>query len=496
MEGLPVRQWRKTLGIVNTAPPREDSNVNNMHNSIWKELPMPQGSELYNPMSQALLRAARMGQVNRPTPPPLEDEKDPGDEEDAEGEIDTGFIAMKWIQVPKNMEEPEVEFLAKRRKGLPSVYGGSVGAAGVQNSMRKTKVRKSDAEGNAYTVEFLVPEGTVVEGEIAEEEAKAETLAPGTVVAGVGVANAEGIVIAAEPVIPTPARRRPPPPKRRPKGPGRGRKKPRSSASNAVNIIQVSANIDSSNNYNQDATLADVTMGNTTVGGASIQDVEMGDDAMLQDGEEGGEEGSDDEDDDGEDGEDDREEGELSPTPEADAPGSISKSPLKYAHVQVKAAGSQPLEQQAPVISVDPEPVNRAASSSPDLPLAIAQPLLPPVVQVIAESIPATPGIAEAPLEAPTASEHLPDAEVAEIVAQIPPPVSGLELQLPEPRLDVALNPDLDSILNPVVPPPQPFSAEVRSEPQRTHDAQQSPDVAHFSDGEEDLLGSLERHLQ
>ena len=456
---------------------------------------MPQGSELYNPMSQALLRAARMGQVNRPTPPPLEDEKDPGDEEDAEGEIDTGFIAMKWIQVPKNMEEPEVEFLAKRRKGLPSVYGGSVGTTGVQTPMRKTKVRKSDAEGNAYTVEVLVPEGTVVEGEIAEEEAKSETLAPGTVVAGVGVANAEGIVVAAEPVIPTPSRRRPPPPKRRPKGPGRGRKKPRPSASNAVNIIQVSANINGLDNYNQDTTLGDVTMGNITVGGVSIQDVEMGHDAMLQDGEEGGEEGSEDEDDDGDDGEDDREEGELSPTPEADAPGSISKSPLKSVPAQVIVTGPQPPEQQLPVISVNPEPVNRAASSSPDLPLAVAQ-LLPPIVPGIVESIPAAPGIAETPLEAPIASEPLPDAEVAETVAQIPLPVSGLELQPPEPGSEVALNSDLDTVLNPVVYPPQPFPVEVPSEPQRTHDPQQNPDVAHFSDGEEDLLGSLERHLQ
>ncbi|KAL9115047.1 MAG: hypothetical protein Q9187_007367, partial [Circinaria calcarea] len=146
MEGLPVRQWRKTVGVVNTAPPRENSNVTNIRNAGWKELPMPRGSELYSPVCQALLRAARMGQVNRPPPPPLEDEKELGDDEDAEGEIDTGFLATKWTQVPRNMEEPEIEYLAKRRRGLPSAYGASMAPQNALGIMRKTKVRKVDPE--------------------------------------------------------------------------------------------------------------------------------------------------------------------------------------------------------------------------------------------------------------------------------------------------------------------------------------------------------------
>lgn len=378
MEGLPVRQWRKASAVINTAPPRENSNVANMRNAGWKELPMPRGSELYSPMSQALLRAARMGVVNRPPPPPLEDEKELGEDEDAEGDIDTGFVAVKWTQVPKEMEEPEMEFLAKRRRGLPSVYGGLTGSLNSPTQMRKIKVRRVNEDGKSYVYEVLAPEGTIVEGEVVEsDEVITEAPAPGTVVEGVGVANAEGVVIAGDQVVPTPPRRRPPPPKRKAKGPGRGRKK-RPVGADGVGAINGTLH-PSSAGIEGTAVGAEGGKDSTLPGhGSTNEDIEMGDDSMMQDGEEGSED-DDEEGDEGDDG--DREEGELSPTPEADAPGSVSVSPSK----------------QPPPTIIEPMPsldfasttylnvtdsINREPSSSPDLPLAAAQMSNPPLITV------------------------------------------------------------------------------------------------------------------
>ena len=451
MEGLPVRQWRKSQGVVNTAPPRETSNISNMRNAGWKELPMPRGSEMYTPTCQALLRAARMGQVNRPPPPPLEDEKDLGDEEDAEGEIDTGFIVSKWTQVPKNMEEPEPEFLAKRRKGLPSVYGGIIGPLANSSQMRKTKVRKVDVEGNTYVWDVLAPEGTVVEGEIVEDEAvMTEAPAPGTVVEGVGIANAEGIVVAGDQVMPTPPRRRPPPPKRKPKGPGRGRKKKMLAANGSMGRLGVpsgagltssNVGVEAQNRKHEDQ----------PIDGSSNQDAEMGDDSMMQEGDEG----SEDDDEDGEEGEEgDREEGELSPSPDLDAPGSLSASPLKSLPRIVEPATTIP-DQSLPE-SVNP--VNREPSSSPDVPLAAAQ------------AFNNNPSIN---IEPEHETVHAPAPSKEEISS-----ANQITVEEPEPSASVAELPvghnPLDGLTEPVVS---------QDEPER------------FPDGEEDLLGSLERHL-
>ena len=308
-EGLPVRHWRKRSFNVSTAPEKDNLDLLGTGNTGWPELPMPRDAQMYSPMSEALLRAARMGQVKKPATPLLDDEKEPGEDEDADGDLDMGFIAKRWAVVPKDMEGPEPEFLAKRRKGLPSVYTGATGPLGSTPQMRKTKIRKVDTEGNSYIWEVLVPDGQAVDGEIVEEEiSPTQAPAPGTVVEGLGVVNAEGVVIAGDQTMPAANRRRPPPPKRKAKGPGRGRKKkvaftPGAEGVSAANGLGAVLNGSSAG--------ADDRKGAKGRHGVPDGEPEMGDEVVLQEGEEGSEEGSE-----GEEGEDgDREEGELSPSP-------------------------------------------------------------------------------------------------------------------------------------------------------------------------------------
>jgi hypothetical protein len=98
---------------------------------------------------------------------------------------DRGYLAKKWKPVPEHALEPEhkhFSFLAKRRRGLPSIYGPDQEGA-VAIPMRKTKVQKADANGDIAVYEVLVPEGQAIDGEIAEStelgEIKPVTAAPG-----------------------------------------------------------------------------------------------------------------------------------------------------------------------------------------------------------------------------------------------------------------------------------------------------------------------------
>ncbi|MCJ1383270.1 hypothetical protein MMC17_006383 [Xylographa soralifera] len=435
----------------------------NTRNSGWQELPMPRGSELYPPMSQALLRAARMGQVNRPKPTPPEDEKEPGEDDDAEGDIDTGYVAIKWSQVPKELEEPEMEFLAKRRKGLPSFYAGNIGSQATASHMRKVKVRRVDAEGNSYVWDVLVPEGTVVEGEIVEGDGVAtEAPAPGTVIEGVGIANAEGVVIAGDQVMPTPPRRRPPPPKRKAKGPGRGRKK------RPAGVDGVAGN-----------GVASQPLGATTEGGISLpdatkqadgtdpvdknEDTGMADESVMQDGEEGSDE-DEDEGDEGDEGEDiddrDREEGELSPSPDIDAVGSIAGSPLKPPPPVIVEPLKAPKALHTGLLSVALPQTSRELSSSPDLPLASEQ-----VINV--------PEVTTSPA---SKNSVLPQSSLLESVVAVEPisiddstTISSATTKLP------AEHNQIGSLITPQI-------TEVDQK-------------LHLGAGESDLFGSLERHL-
>lgn len=265
-------------------------------NLAWPELDMPRDSHLLSEMSQNLLRAARMPQAKKAvTAPLMEDDKEPGEDEDADGELDTGFIAKRWAVLPKDMEGPEPEFLAKRRKGLPSIHSGATGAMGT-SQMRKTKIRKLDTSGNSSVLEVLVPDGQAVDGEIFEDETSpTQAPAPGTVVEGVGVVNAEGLVIAGDQGLPAVIRRRPPPPKRKAKGPGRGRKKK-----------VAFAGADGKPTSGENGIIPDGVPG--TENGQVVENGEAADHDHTM-GDEGSEDGSE-----GEESEDgDREEGELSP---------------------------------------------------------------------------------------------------------------------------------------------------------------------------------------
>ncbi|KAH7405829.1 hypothetical protein DE146DRAFT_609553 [Phaeosphaeria sp. MPI-PUGE-AT-0046c] len=177
--------------------------------------------------SQQLLRAARTGRVYKP-PAPIEDDNEMKDEEEEHKEVQTGFLIKKYVKVARHLEATEPEYLAKRRKGLPSQYVPNGLASVAQPVLRETKVKKLDAEGNATVYKVLVPEGQAVAGEVQPTDAAIEaapaTAAPGTVVEGVGVVNAEGVVVVSDVAQQTPPRRRNPPSGKRKRG-GPGRKK-------------------------------------------------------------------------------------------------------------------------------------------------------------------------------------------------------------------------------------------------------------------------------
>ncbi|KAH7079030.1 hypothetical protein BKA63DRAFT_256678 [Paraphoma chrysanthemicola] len=223
LEGLPINQYREveiTVGanLGDNKPIDKDA---------WPELPMPRDSHMLPEHSQQLLRAARAGRILK-APAPPEDDNEMKDEEEESKEVQTGFTIKKYVKVARHLEAQEPEYLAKRRKGLPSQYALN----GIpQAPLRETKVKKLDAEGNATVYKVLVPEGQAVEGEVQPTDAAVEvapaTAAPGTIVEGVGIVNAEGVVVANDILTQTPPRRRPPPPKKKKNrgGPGRGRKK-------------------------------------------------------------------------------------------------------------------------------------------------------------------------------------------------------------------------------------------------------------------------------
>lgn len=222
LEGLPITQYREAEI---TIEPHSAENKP-LDKDAWPELPMPRDSHMLPEHSQQLLRAARSGKLYKPPVPPEED-NEMKDEEEETKEIRTGFTVKKYVKVARHLEGPEPEYLAKRRKGLPSPY---VSTQIAQPVLRETKVKKLDAEGNIAVYKVLVPEGQSVEGEVQPTDAAIEvapaTAAPGTIVEGIGVVNAEGIVVANDVVQQTPPRRRPPPPKKVKRGgPGRGKKK-------------------------------------------------------------------------------------------------------------------------------------------------------------------------------------------------------------------------------------------------------------------------------
>ncbi|KAJ5624570.1 hypothetical protein N7510_000879 [Penicillium lagena] len=245
-EGLPVRRWSRQPHTFSQAPKPAESEIGVKGpggTTGLPELPMPRDSQLLPAISHGLLRAARAGCIYiHSSGRPADDEKNDADDQGATSAVhmaDRSFTTRKWMTLPKHMEPAEPEFLAKRRQGLPSLYGGAALTEGANASvpMRRTKFKKVDSEtGKISIYEAWVPEGHTIEGEItgdakvvaeqSDAPVSSEAPAPGTVVDGVGVVNSEGVVVAdASSAALSTHKRRPPPPKRKGKGIGKGRKK-------------------------------------------------------------------------------------------------------------------------------------------------------------------------------------------------------------------------------------------------------------------------------
>ncbi|KKK16483.1 hypothetical protein ARAM_000400 [Aspergillus rambellii] len=247
-EGLPVRRWTRQVQTISQEPKTEGTEPVQPGpggKQAAPERPMPRDSHLLTPMSRALLRAARSGciYIRQASKDSEDDEKEAtdADEQQAAPSTERSFAMRKWSTVPKHLEAPEVEFLAKRRPGLVSLYGSTAGTVDGANGsapMRKTRFKKIDpVTGNISIYAAWVPEGHKIEGEVTDEAqviaenskvtVTPEAPAPGTVIEGVGVVNAQGVVVAEAGSVSviTPPKRRPPPPKRKAKGFGKGRRK-------------------------------------------------------------------------------------------------------------------------------------------------------------------------------------------------------------------------------------------------------------------------------
>lgn len=216
-----MRQWRRDYVTV-APPPTQDSTTS--QNDIWAvELPhgMPKDSHLLPQHSQDLLRAARSGRIYKRPAPPEEEEADAeavlGDkpEKKEDDPKDKGFTAKAWKPIPRHMEGPDIEYLAKKRKGLVPM---KVKPVPVVVTLTKTTVKRIDAAGNEYVQDVVVPHGQPVEGEVI-----AQTVIPDP------SASADPL-----PVQPTPTKRKGGGSKKKLKGPGRGRKKKQQLAPTSV----------------------------------------------------------------------------------------------------------------------------------------------------------------------------------------------------------------------------------------------------------------------
>jgi hypothetical protein len=363
-EGLPVRQWSQSETIVGLPPPTE---VAQGGDNALPELPMPRDSHQLAPWTQQLLREARRPRLAKRPQEPTEDDKQ---EEEEEGEpVQTGWQSKKWGQVPSHLEKPEREFLAKRRKGLPSLHTQialqAANAVVSSTNTRKTKIMKSDADGKTTVYEVLVPEGQTVEGEVTEDAIMADAApvqaTPGTVIEGVGIANAEGVIVATDLLQQQqqPMRRKPVPPRRiRKGGPGRGKKKVMFNPHDGHNAAATSTpgggpSIATPSTFNANADDSAMDIDSTPKPDANDE----GDDDDGEEGDEGDED-------------DDREEGELSEgeEPQDEEPaGSMTAEPTKpEAAEQVQAAKEQAEETSASAMKEIEQTVSAVVEAGKD----------------------------------------------------------------------------------------------------------------------------------
>ena len=173
---------------------------------------MPKDSHLLPQHSQDLLRAARSGKLyGKRTAPAEEEEIDPEitlGEKPEKKEDDTkvqGYTVKTWKQLPRHMEAPDIDYLAKRRKNIKTVTTKPTAAP----TLTKATVKRIDATGAEYLQDVVVPNGQEIDGEVV-----AQTTIPDP--------NAKPLDPYA---APTPSRKKAPINRKRPKGPGRGRKK-------------------------------------------------------------------------------------------------------------------------------------------------------------------------------------------------------------------------------------------------------------------------------
>ncbi|KAF2160232.1 hypothetical protein M409DRAFT_70583 [Zasmidium cellare ATCC 36951] len=536
-EGLPVKQWNQSFSRVSLAPPVSESQ--NPEDQKWADPPMPRDYQLLNPWTQQLLRLARSGKVGtkRKQDPDAVDDDKPEDEvaeEASKNHVDErGYIAKKWRQVPEHLLEPEhkhFEFLAKRRRGLPSLYGPEV-QNGANIAMRKTKVQRTGADGEVAVYEVLVPEGQAIEGEVAEStelaEVKPVVAAPGTAIEGLGIANEEGVLVAEhlKPAV-APRRNRPPPKKKG--GPGRGKKRVTFTNPDGSTYTTVVPNA------TKIVPQPGQTVKHVAKGEEASADVTAEQAAAHQtpnpEGEEGS--GSDDGEDDGDD-DDDREEGELS---EDDAPGTGVDTPAKP-NTPAKTATpappaqvdeSDPMEDVKPTDPAPAEPTEAAKEDEPkaenvtgetELSAAETEPVVedkkdaseePSSVEPQADEQPSEPAPAPEPVSAPTEDVEIRDASSSPELPLAktshsrsgsladPPPVS-LDEHAPPPESEPAEEANVEAVAEAEVDTEEAKEAEAPKEPrpaaveEPTPAATEEPEKA--DDGEDDLLGNLEKHL-
>ncbi|KAF4549330.1 Hypothetical protein D9617_22g066760 [Elsinoe fawcettii] len=420
-EGLPVRQWRQSEGTFGLPPPEAVVQDNNC---VYPELPMPKDSHLLSEFTQRILREARKPRFAKRKAEQTEEEKVEDDEETKDRPVQVGWAAKKWSQTPRHAEEPDREYLAKRRKGLTSTYVEAPVMV-PQVATRTAKVRKLDAAGNATVYDVIVAEGQTVEGEVKDEDVSmidAPTLAPGTVIEGIGVANAEGQVVANDLLAPTPQKRRKPPPPKRKGGPGRGKKK--------VMFQPAPANGDAAAPANGAAPAAPTNGTDTPTSAPAGSEQDGGQvDGDEDDGEEG-EEGEDG-DEDGDDREDGEASGDETPAAQPSAPASTQASAPVSAQDTPTAA---PLSEAGPPLPSVLAPVPELPAAVPSAPeiavpeISTAPPLTQPLepgleqADVLMPEVMDEPSIAAAPLpaEATVAPTTEAPAEAITAVADVP----------------------------------------------------------------------------
>ena len=124
-----MRQWRVQEVYINPVPdsnPDDALSGNAHHDRVIlpngrPELSLPQGSNGYTPWCKQILKIARSGKLGKrkERDEEHEDEKENGEQDEVADAAKLGFTARKWGPLPRSMEEPEREYLAPRRPGLP-----------------------------------------------------------------------------------------------------------------------------------------------------------------------------------------------------------------------------------------------------------------------------------------------------------------------------------------------------------------------------------------